>query len=161
MDIYTDGSCLGNPGSGGWAYIIILNDDNDNIFKSECGNKKYTTNNVMELYAIKECLEYIYENLETLPEIPDLFKKITIYTDSNYCKQGITTWSIKWKQNGWKSSTSKPIKNIDLWKRIISLNELIKSKNIHIEWVWVKAHDTNKYNNMVDIMARSQASMLQ
>ncbi len=139
IKIYTDGSCIGNPGKGGWA-AIIFNNNEKKILK---GSKDLTTNNQMELTATIKALEYISTK-----------DKIQIYTDSKYVKQGITEWITKWKINGWKTSKKEEVKNKDLW---IELDNLT-SKN-SIEWVWVKAHSDNDLNNEVDLLARKEAGL--
>jgi len=135
VDIYTDGSCLGNPGPGGWAFIIKYRNGN---IKEFSGSEKYTTNNKMELTAAIKAIKY--------------FKKkiiINIYTDSKYLKDGITIWIKKWKLNGWKTSNKKNVKNSDLWKL---LEEKIQNHEIH--WMWVKGHDENIFNEKADMLAK-------
>ncbi len=139
IKIYTDGSCIGNPGKGGWA-AIIFNNNEKKILK---GSKDLTTNNQMELTATIKALEYISTK-----------DKIQIYTDSKYVKQGITEWITKWKINGWKTSKKEEVKNKDLWLELDNLT----SKN-SIEWVWVKAHSDNDLNNEVDLLARKEAGL--
>ena len=139
IKIYTDGSCFGNPGKGGWA-AIIFKDNEKKILK---GSKDLTTNNQMELTATIKALEYISTK-----------DKIQIYTDSKYVKQGITEWITKWKINGWKTSKKEEVKNKDLWLELDNLT----SKN-SIEWVWVKAHSDNDLNNEVDLLARKEAGL--
>ena len=139
IKIYTDGSCIGNPGKGGWA-AIIFNNNEKKILK---GSKDLTTNNQMELTATIKALEYINTK-----------DKIQIYTDSKYVKQGITEWITKWKINGWKTSKKEEVKNKDLWLELDNLT----SKN-SIEWVWVKAHSDNDLNNEVDLLARKEAGL--
>jgi len=139
IKIYTDGSCIGNPGKGGWAAIIFDNNEKK-ILK---GSKDLTTNNQMELTATIKALEYISTK-----------DKIQIYTDSKYVKQGITEWITKWKINGWKTSKKEEVKNKDLWLELDNLT----SKN-SIEWVWVKAHSDNDLNNEVDLLARKEAGL--
>ena len=139
IKIYTDGSCIGNPGKGGWAAIIFMNNEKK-ILK---GSKDLTTNNQMELTATIKALEYIGTK-----------EKIQIYTDSKYVKQGITEWITKWKINGWKTSKKEEVKNKDLWLELDNLT----SKN-SIEWVWVKAHSDNDLNNEVDLLARKEAGL--
>ena len=139
IKIYTDGSCIGNPGKGGWAAIIFTNNEKK-ILK---GSKDLTTNNQMELTATIKALEYISTK-----------DKIQIYTDSKYVKQGITEWITKWKINGWKTSKKEDVKNKDLWLELDNLT----SKN-SIEWVWVKAHSDNDLNNEVDLLARKEAGL--
>ena len=139
IKIYTDGSCIGNPGKGGWAAIIFKNNEKK-ILK---GSKDLTTNNQMELTATIKALEYISTK-----------DKIQIYTDSKYVKQGITEWITKWKINGWKTSKKEEVKNKDLWLELDNLT----SKN-SIEWVWGKAHSDNDLNNEVDLLARKEAGL--
>ena len=139
IKIYTDGSCIGNHGKGGWAAIIFKNNEKK-ILK---GSKDITTNNQMELTATIKALEYISTK-----------DKIQIYTDSKYVKQGITEWITKWKINGWKTSKKEEVKNKDLWLELDNLT----SKN-SIEWVWVKAHSDNDLNNEVDLLARKEAGL--
>ena len=139
IKIYTDGSCIGNPGKGGWA-AIIFNNNEKKILK---GSKDITTNNQMELTATIKALEYVSTK-----------DKIQIYTDSKYVKQGITEWITKWKINGWKTSKKEEVKNKDLWLELDNLT----SKN-SIEWVWVKAHSDNDLNNEVDLLARKEAGL--
>ena len=135
VDVYTDGACLGNPGPGGWAFIIKHGSGKTEKFH---GSENYTTNNKMELTAAIKALIHI--NKKT---------KINIYTDSKYLKDGITIWINKWKVNGWKTSNKKDVKNLDLWKL---LEEKIK---VHeIKWFWVKGHSDNILNEKVDMLAK-------
>ena len=140
VDIYTDGACSGNPGPGGWGVLIEI--DNKNIELS--GGDKDTTNNRMELMAAIKALEEIDKNYE-----------ITLYTDSNYVKDGITNWISNWKKNNWKTASKKDVKNKELWMR---LDEAIKDKNI--SWVWVKGHAGNAGNEQADYLARSALEKL-
>ena len=139
IKIYTDGSCLGNPGSGGWAAIIFMNGKKITIK----GSKKNTTNNQMELLA----------PIKALKKIP-FGEKIEIFTDSKYLKLGITEWILKWKNNGWKTSNKSKVKNLELWKELHKLVE-----NYQIKWSWVKAHSGNKINEEVDVIARNAANL--
>tara|TARA_B100001765_G_scaffold150655_1_gene96714 strand:- start:52 stop:477 length:426 start_codon:yes stop_codon:yes gene_type:complete len=139
IKIYTDGSCLGNPGSGGWAAIILINGKKITIK----GSKKNTTNNQMELLA----------PLKALKKIP-FGEKVEIFTDSKYLKLGITEWILKWKNNGWKTSNKSKVKNLELWKELHKLVE-----NYQIKWSWVKAHSGNKINEEVDVIARNAANL--
>jgi ribonuclease HI len=132
--VYTDGACSGNPGPGGWGAVIFDQKDNQ---KNISGSEKNTTNNRMELMAAIMALKKIKTNSE-----------IIIYTDSIYVKNGITEWIIKWKDNGWKNSNKKPVKNKDLW---VKLDNLCKENTVN--WRWVKGHSTNKYNNLADKLA--------
>ena len=138
IKIYTDGSCLENPGKGGWAAIIIINGIKTQIK----GNKENTTNNQMELLA----------PINALKKIPK-GNKVQIFTDSKYVKSGITEWIHNWKKNGWKTSDKKAVKNKDLWTELDNL-----ARAFEIEWKWVKAHSTDELNNEVDLLARSSAN---
>ena len=137
IKIYTDGSCIGNPGPGGWAVIIL---DNRNE-KKISGKKNNTTNNQMELLAPIKALSNFGKK-----------KSFTIFTDSIYVKEGITKWIKNWKKNNWKTSKKKPVKNQKLWKK---LDELVKFHDV--KWEWIKGHSTNIYNNLVDELARKAA----
>ena len=138
IKIYTDGSCLENPGNGGWATIII-NDGKKTEIK---GSKKNTTNNQMELLA----------PIEALKKIPK-GSNIEIFTDSKYVKSGITDWIHNWKKNGWKTADKQPVKNKELWTDLDLL-----TNEFEISWNWVKAHSTDKLNNEVDLIARKAAN---
>ena len=139
IKIYTDGSCLENPGNGGWAAIII-----DDGKKTQIkGSKKNTTNNQMELMA----------PIEALKKIPK-GSKVQIFTDSKYVKSGITEWINNWKKNGWKTANKQKVKNKDLWVEL----ELL-SNDFDIKWSWVKAHSIDKLNNEVDLIAREAANL--
>ncbi len=139
IKIYTDGSCLENPGNGGWAAIII-----DDGKKTEIkGSKKNTTNNQMELLAPIEALKKIPKGSE-----------VQIFTDSKYVKSGITEWIHNWKKNGWKTADKQPVKNKELWEELDLL-----ANEFEISWNWVKAHSTDKLNNEVDLIAREAASL--
>ena len=140
IKIYTDGSCIGNPGKGGWAAIIIINDKKTQI----TGSQENTTNNQMELLA----------PIKALNKIPG-DNKIQIFTDSKYVKSGITEWIHNWKKNGWKTANKQPVKNKELWTELDLLTE-----KFEIKWSWVKAHSTDKLNNEVDFLAREAASSL-
>ncbi|MBQ7524721.1 MAG: ribonuclease HI [Alphaproteobacteria bacterium] len=135
VEIYTDGSCIGNPGPGGWAGVFVFRDKRTNI----SGFENNTTNNRMELMAAIESVRHTPEEIFA-----------TIYTDSTYVRNGITSWIKTWQQNNWRSVSGKAVKNQDLW---MSLAEEVKGK--HIEWVWVKGHSDCTNNNNADFVARS------
>ena len=139
IKIYTDGSCLENPGNGGGAAIIIDEEKKTQIK----GSKKNTTNNQMELLAPIEALKKI-------PKGSD----VQIFTDSKYVKSGITEWIRNWKKNGWKTADKQPVKNKELWEEL----DLLASE-FKISWNWVKAHATDKLNNEVDLIAREAANL--
>ena len=133
--IYTDGACSGNPGPGGWAVIILVNNEIKEMF---FGSEKNTTNNQMELLAPIKAIQKFKKKSE-----------ISIFTDSTYVRDGITIWIKKWEKNGWKTASKKPVKNKDLWKKLKSL-----SSKHSIKWIWVKGHAQDKYNNLVDELAQ-------
>ena len=139
IKIYTDGSCLENPGNGGWAAIII-DDEKKTQIK---GSKKNTTNNQMELLA----------PIEALKKIPK-GSKVQIFTDSKYVKSGITEWIYSWKKNGWKTANKQDVKNKDLWTELDIL-----ANEFEISWNWVKAHSTDELNNEVDLIAKEAANL--
>ena len=139
IKIYTDGSCLENPGNGGWAAIII-DDEKKTQIK---GSKKNTTNNQMELLA----------PIEALKKIPK-GREVQIFTDSKYVKSGITEWIHNWKKNGWKTADKQPVKNKELWEELDLL-----ANQFEISWNWVKAHSTDELNNEVDLIAREAANL--
>ena len=139
IKIYTDGSCLENPGNGGWAAII---NDNGNINKIS-GSEKNTTNNRMELMAPINALKSISSDNE-----------INVYTDSQYVKLGITEWINTWVKNNWQTSKKENVKNKDLWIELYNLN-----KSLNVKWNWVKAHAGNTMNEEVDLMAKKAAGL--
>jgi ribonuclease HI len=139
IKIYTDGSCLNNPGNGGWAAIINFN----NEVKKISGSVKDTTNNKMELTAPIKALQTIKEN-----------QPIEIYTDSQYVRLGITEWVHKWVKNNWLTSKKEPVKNKELWIQLYELN-----KSHEIKWIWVKAHSGNVLNEEVDLLAKQAAEL--
>ena len=139
IKIYTDGSCIGNPGKGGWA-AIILSDGKKTEIK---GSEKDTTNNQMELLA----------PIQALKKIPK-GSKVEIFTDSKYVKSGITEWIHNWKKNGWKTANKKEVSNKELWTELDLLNN-----EFEVNWNWVKAHSTDKLNNEVDLLARNAANL--
>ncbi len=135
IEIYTDGSCLGNPGPGGWGCVFVCREKRANL----SGFEKDTTNNRMELMAAIMAIKSMPHDI-----------KMTIYTDSSYVKNGITLWVKNWKKNNWTLSNRKPVKNKDLWEE---LSELITNRTI--EWIWVKGHADCINNNNADFIARS------
>ena len=133
---YTDGACSGNPGPGGWG-VLIVTDNSKNIELN--GGDTHTTNNRMELTAAIEALKHFKQPT-----------KLTIYTDSVYVKEGISSWLDNWKARGWKTASKKPVKNEDLWK------ELDEHNQIHdVNWQWVKGHAGHTENERADFLART------
>ncbi len=139
--IYTDGSCLHNPGAGGWAALLIFGEKKKEIM----GGTAYTTNNRMELTAAIEALSAIKQDFP-----------ITLYSDSRYVIDGIEKWCPNWIKNNWRKSDKKPVENKDLWEILYHL-----SQQYSITWQWVKAHANNEHNNYVDELAKSQAIKFQ
>ena len=135
IKIYTDGACSGNPGKGGWGAVLIYS----NKDKEEClsGADKLTTNNKMELTATIESLKSIIKP-----------SQIELYTDSQYVKNGISSWIINWKNNGWKTANKKPVSNKELW---IELDKIVQFHNV--TWFWIKGHSGNHYNEIADQLA--------
>tara|TARA_R110000868_G_scaffold32183_9_gene117349 strand:- start:535 stop:969 length:435 start_codon:yes stop_codon:yes gene_type:complete len=138
--VYTDGSCLGNPGPGGWGVLLIYNDHK----KQLSGSMSDTTNNQMELTAAIEALKSLKEPCEVI-----------LHTDSQYVKNGITTWLKNWEKNGFKTANKKNVKNKELW---ILLDKYAKKHKVL--WEWVKAHNGNEYNELVDELARNAATKI-
>ena len=139
-EIHTDGSCLGNPGPGGWGAILVWGGHE----KLMSGGEAETTNNRMELMAAIMALEALTRAVD-----------VTLTSDSSYLKDGITKWIIDWKKNGWKTSAKKPVANQDLWMR---LDEAIKPHTI--TWVWVKGHAGHPMNERCDDLARIEAEKI-
>ena len=136
ITVYTDGACSGNPGPGGWG-VLIVTGASENIELN--GGEKHTTNNRMELTAAIEALKHFKQST-----------KLTIFTDSVYVKEGISSWLNNWKARGWKTASKKPVKNEDLWK------ELDKQNQIHdVSWQWVKGHAGHPENERADYLART------
>ena len=141
IKIYTDGACVGNPGPGGWAAVILFENEKKEIF----GGEKITTNNRMELTATIKALEFCAERELKQPSLC----QIEIFTDSIYVKDGITIWIKTWEKNNWKTSDKKNVKNVDLWKK---LKNLVKSNTI--EWKWIKGHSNDPMNDLADQLAK-------
>ena len=136
--IYTDGACLGNPGPGGWAALLIAGEHE----KELQGADKQTTNNRMELQAAISALEALKRP-----------SRVRLYTDSTYVKSGITEWIKGWQAKGWRGANNRPVKNVDLWKK------LLVQVDVHtVDWRWVKGHSGDPLNERVDDLARSAAT---
>ena len=139
LKIFTDGGCSGNPGPGGWAYIIV---DDLNIIKEKWGAEKETTNNRMELTGAIAALEAVRELAVSPPGI-------TLYTDSQYVQKGMTKWIQNWKQKNWQTSGREMVKNQDLWQR---LDEL--AGGFSVNWTWIRGHAGNEFNERCDRMTQ-------
>ena len=137
---YTDGACSGNPGPGGWGTLLIARDGSAEVKRRELsGGEPGTTNNRMELLAAISALESLSRT-----------SRITIVTDSQYVKNGVTSWIHGWKRNGWKTSAKKPVKNEDLWKRL----DAAQAQH-DVTWEWVKGHAGHPENERADELARA------
>ena len=132
--IYTDGACSGNPGPGGWGARLEGPDGVDEI----SGGEQATTNNRMELSAA----------IEALTRLPDN-SYVTLVTDSNYVKDGMTSWLPNWKKRDWKTAAKKPVKNVDLWKLLDT-----QCQRHRVQWQWVKGHSGHPGNERADELAR-------
>ena len=140
MTIFTDGGCSGNPGPGGWAYVMV-NESLESIIQEQWGAEKNTTNNRMELLAVISALEAL-QNVEYNGEIK-------VFTDSQYVQKGITIWIKDWKIRGWKTASKEPVKNRDLWQRLDSL-----ASAFPVTWHWVKGHAGNTFNERCDSLTQ-------
>ncbi len=141
VTLITDGSCLGNPGPGGWAAILRFNSQT----KELSGGEPATTNNRMEMTAVIEGLTILKEPCE-----------ISIEIDSQYVKNGVTEWMSGWKRRGWKTAAKKPVKNQDLWQKI----DVALAQHT-VNWKWVKGHADHDDNNRCDELARGSAEAVQ
>jgi len=140
---YTDGACSGNPGPGGWGVVLLAKNGEDTIKARDLsGGEAHTTNNRMELMAAISALEAL-----------DRPATVTVVTDSNYVKGGVTGWIFGWKKNGWKTAARKPVKNVDLWQRL----DLAQARH-QVVWEWVKGHSGHPENERADELARSGMS---
>ena len=141
VDIYTDGACKGNPGPGGWAAVLLVKDPPAK--KVIQGGQLQTTNNQMEIKAIIEGIKAL--------KMPS---KVNIYSDSNYVVQGATEWLDGWRKNNWKTSSKKPVKNVELWKE---LDNLLSTKGHDVTFYWIKAHNGHQENEEADSIASNEA----
>ena len=132
--IYTDGACSGNPGPGGWGVVLRWQDTEKDLY----GGDPQTTNNRMELMAAIQALETL-----TRPS------RVIMYTDSKYVLDGITKWITGWQRNGWRTSAKQPVKNEDLWRRLVAALD-----GHEVSWQWVKGHAGEEGNERADELAR-------
>jgi len=145
ISIYTDGGCSGNPGPGGWAYLIMK----DSVLLAEkWGAELLTTNNRMELTAVIESLEALKSTVEGECQVE-------LFTDSQYVQKGMTIWMRDWKNRGWKTSDKKPVKNQDLWVKLDAL-----ASGFSIKWTWVKGHAGNECNERCDSLTQKAIASL-
>lgn len=141
ITIYTDGGCHGNPGKGGWAYVILVS----SAVYAEAHAEPETTNNRMELTAVIRALERVGDEIDR-----SAVTSIRIKTDSQYVQKGITQWIDGWVRNGWQTASKKPVKNQDLWRRLQML-----SGRYPLTWDWVQAHAGEKINEMCDFLVQT------
>ncbi len=140
VELFTDGACRGNPGPGGWGVWLRYADHDKELF----GGENNTTNNRMELMAAIMALEALNPSVN-----------VVLYTDSKYVLQGITEWIDNWKSRGWKTAAKKPVKNVDLWKRLDT------ARNLHqVDWQWVKGHSGHEGNEKADSLANQGVDSL-
>jgi ribonuclease HI len=141
--IYTDGGCSGNPGPGGWAFVLSDGERR----RERSGGAPQTTNNRMELTAVIEALETVAadEDLRGRP--------VELYTDSQYVRNGITDWIKRWERNGWQTSAGKPVKNREYWQELKRLDD-----RLSVTWHWVKGHAGNELNEECDRLVRRETA---
>ena len=142
IEIFTDGSCLGNPGPGGWGSIIRTGSGGSLKEIELSGGKKMTTNNEMELSAVVEALRKLKEPSE-----------VSVTSDSQYVVKGMTSWVKGWIKNGWKTAAKKPVKNRELWEELHKLSTPHK-----VDWIWIRGHSGHSENERCDILANDAAS---
>ena len=135
--VYTDGACKGNPGPGGWGALLRWKGHEKELF----GGERATTNNRMELTAVIEALSALKSRCQ-----------VAVYTDSEYVRNGITTWIHGWKQRGWRTADKKPVKNVELWQRLEAL-----AAQHDVQWHWVRGHDGDPGNERADALANRGA----
>ena len=135
VDIWTDGACSGNPGPGGWGAILTYN----GYEKELSGGEPETTNNRMELMGAISALEALTRACD-----------VVLHTDSQYVKNGVTSWIHGWKRNGWRTADKKPVKNAELWQRLDAARD-----RHSVEWKWVKRHAGDEMNERADALARA------
>ena len=143
--VFTDGGCSGNPGPGGWAYVIV----SDGAIREKWGAENATTNNRMELSAVIAALETILAD----PALAS--RPLTVYTDSQYVQKGITAWVASWKRNGWRTAAKEPVKNKELWQTLDGL-----ASRVSVTWRWVKGHAGNEYNERCDALTQEAIASL-
>ncbi|HEY8609294.1 MAG TPA: ribonuclease HI [Noviherbaspirillum sp.] len=138
VEIYTDGACKGNPGTGGWGALMIAGTHTKELY----GGERNTTNNRMELRAVIEALLALKRPCE-----------VVVHTDSQYVQKGISEWIHGWKARGWKTASKEPVKNVDLWQALDAAQAVHK-----IEWRWVKGHAGHAGNERADALANRGAA---
>lgn len=145
VTLFADGSCLGNPGPGGWAALLVTEKDGEKHERELFGADSATTNNKMELLAIIEGLNALKVPCDVL-----------VVTDSNYVVKGMTEWIQGWQKRGWMTSQKKPVENQDLWRALLAA-----ASRHHVKWQWVRGHAGHVENERVDVLARAEATRIQ
>lgn len=141
IDVYTDGGCAPtNPGKGACAYAIVKDDQ---LLRSEVFTSPDSTGNIMELTAALKALEFCVRHYKDY--------EITLYTDSQYLQQGITTWIHNWRKNGWRNGKNKPVANKEIWLELYDLNLLL-----NVKYEWVRSHSGNAWNDFVDKLCQNK-----
>jgi ribonuclease HI len=145
--IYSDGGCSGNPGPGGWGFVIVegeaqVGSGNETV---RSGGESMTTNNRMELTAVIEALRLVLAT-------PDwATRSVSVFTDSQYVQKGISQWITGWKRNGWRTAAKEPVKNQDLWVELDGF-----AAKLNPRWVWVKGHAGIHYNEICDQLTQDE-----
>jgi ribonuclease HI len=137
---YTDGACKGNPGPGGWGVLLISGEHRREL----CGGEPQTTNNRMEMMAVIQALSALKS-----PSV------VQLHLDSEYVRQGITSWIHNWKRRGWRTADGKPVKNVDLWQRL----DVLAAQH-RVQWLWVKGHAGDPGNERADALANEGVASL-
>lgn len=133
IEIYTDGACRGNPGPGGWGVLLRYKGNEKRL----SGSESHTTNNRMELTAAIKALEALKRPCQ-----------VSLYTDSQYLRKGMTEWLLQWKKKGWRNAKKEPVKNADLWQQLDSLATIHK-----VDWHWIRGHTGHPENDLADLLA--------
>jgi ribonuclease HI len=158
ITIYTDGGCSGNPGPGGWAFVLLAEGRDERIERN--GGERSTTNNRMELTAVINALEMLPAcgafGAADAAHPADAIEAVTVFTDSQYVQKGISEWITGWKKKGWKTSSRQPVKNVDLWQRLDAL-----AADYRIRWEWVRGHAGDPLNERCDTLVREATRAIQ
>lgn len=143
--LYTDGGCHGNPGPGAWAFRLI--DEQGTVCMERCGGEALTTNNRMELSAVIEGLRAVKSRPSSTG--------VQVITDSQYVRQGISSWIKNWKRNGWRTANKTPVKNVDLWQCLDAV-----AADCDVSWSWVRGHSGNEHNEACDRLVQAEIARL-
>lgn len=152
IQIYTDGSCINNPGPGGWAFIIT--DQDGNTLLSDAGGETHTTNNQMEMWAVHRALNTL-ENGRLFHALPPDVPAV-LFSDSEYVINGLTKWRANWEAKGMKNGKNKPVKNVTLWKILYDQADKVSD----VSFQWVRGHANNPFNETVDTLAQAESGKM-